>query len=236
MKITKDYVFYVFEAFTKRRSTYTGSCQTNKKFSDVAQYIREFKFLGSSLLGQTNIDTDMNSIFHFKYLSNGKDTREDYYEIKITHYGEAIQSMQITVFGAGAAYKTKEAIAIMESKLKDFDGNDEVVEPAPAVDYSGNELPELLDIMDKKLQAFAANANTSTLDELVSVKDAIETKINAIPLAERGKFSSPMSQLNMFINTLKTQFANPMLDATQFVGTYVPQMQASLAEIAALVA
>ena len=37
-----------------------------------------------------------------------------------------------------------------------FDGKGEVPEPAPAVDYSGNELPELLDIMDKKLQAFAA--------------------------------------------------------------------------------
>ena len=89
--------------------------------------------------------------------------------------------------------------------------------------------------MDAKIQNFAKNACVNTFNEILPVKEAIEAKINAMPLANRGAFASPLSNLNMYITTLKTQFSNPMIDVKQFVGTYVPQMQTAIAEMASLV-
>ena len=234
MALNKDYIFYWIEALTGKRSTYTGSCQPKKKFSDVAKYVREFKLLGQSTGGQVSIDTDTGTIFNYKYLFNGKDDSSGYYEVTVYHFGELIKSMEIKYHNPGAAYMTKNAIAKMENALEDFEAKAEEVKSVPKVDYSGKELPALLEIMDRKIQDFAANTTLATFNEIVLVKDAIDAKINAISLAERGKFSAPMSSLNMYMNTLKTQLANPMIDVKQFVGTYVPQMQAAIAELAAI--
>ena len=95
-------------------------------------------------------------------------------------------------------------------------------------------IPFGYEIIDAKVQNFSKNVNFATFNEIVPVKEAIEAKINEIPLAKRGAFSSPMSNLSMYITTLKTQFSNPMIDVKQFVGTYVPQMQAAIAELALL--
>lgn len=234
MAFNKDYVFYWIEALLGKKSTYTGSCNPKKKFSDVAKYIREGKFLGKSTGGQVSVDSDTLSMFTYKYLFNGKNDQSGYYDITIYHFNEQIKSMEIKYYNAGAAYMTKQAIAKMEAALEDFEGTTEKANETPKVDYSGKELLELLEIIDAKVQNFSKNANFATLNEIVPVKEAIEAKINEIPLAKRGAFSSPMSNLNMYITTLKTQFSNPMIDVKQFVGTYVPQMQAAIAELALL--
>ena len=106
----------------------------------------------------------------------------------------------------------------------------------PSIDYSSKNLSELLEILDNKVQEFGTNANKSTFAEIVPVKEAVDAIVNKIPLAQRGAYTSPLSNLGMYINTLKTQFANPMIDVSQFVGTYVPQMQSAIAELAAVAA
>lgn len=236
MAFDKDFIISIIETFTKKQSTYTTSYKGKKKFSDVAEYVRSGKLLGKSLRGNATIDTDMGSIFHYKYLYNGTDTAAGYYEITIQHLDEAILSMEITCRAEGSAYSTKKQIAKMEADLKDVEIKTEPVVQAPKMDWSAKELPEILDALDKKISEFSANACAATFNEILPIKEALDTKINAIPLAERGKFSSPVSNLNMYINTLKTQLSNPMIDVKQFVGTYVPQMQSALAEIAALIA
>lgn len=237
MAFDKDYIFYLIESVTGKMSTYTGSCKPKKKFSDVAKYVREGKLLGTSLIGRAVVDTDTGGVlFNYKYYYNGKSEEKGFYEVTIQHFGESIQSMEIKLKNCGAAHMTKQVIAKMEAALEDYKGKAEPIAEAPKVDYSGKEFPELLEIIDKKIQDFAANANVATFNEIIPVKNAIEAKVNAISLAERGAYSKPMSNLNMYINTLKTQLANPMIDVNQFVGTYVPQMQAAIAELMALVA
>ena len=234
MAFNKDYFFYLIETVLGKNSTYTGSCLPKNKFSDVVQYIRDGKFSGTSLAGQVMIDSDLGTLFQYKYLFNRKDPDGDLCEIKISHFGETIRSMEITTRESGAAYCVKQRIKEMEAALPKFDGSDST-SSIPKVDYSGKELSELLDIIDQKIQAFSKNANITTFNEILPVKDAIEAKINSISLAERGKFSAPIKNLNMYISTLKTQLASPMLDVSQFAGTYVSQMQSAIIDIAQLI-
>lgn len=236
MAFDKDFIISIIETITKKQSTYTTSYEGKKKFSDVAEYVRAGKLLGKSLRGNATVDTDMGSIFNYKYLFNGIDGSAGYYEVNIQHMGDVILSMKVKCHAEGAAYVTKKQIAKMEAELKNFEGKAEPVKQTPMVDWSAKELPEILDAFDKKISEFNSNACVATFKEMLPVKEALDAKINALPLAERGKFSSPVSNLNMYINTLKTQLANPMIDVKQFVGTYVPQMQSALAEIAALIA
>ena len=237
MAFNKDYIFYLIESITGKMSIYTGSCKPKKKFSDVAQYVREAKLFGNSLIGRAVVDTDTGVLFTYRYYYDGKSEAKGFYEVNVQHVGEIIQSMQIKLKNCGAAYMTQQVIAKMEATLEDFGGKAEpVAAEAPQEDYSEKDFAELLEIIDQKIQAFGANANTATFNEIVPVKNAIEAKVNAISLAERGAYSKPMSNLNMYVNTLKTQLANPMIDVNQFVGTYVPQMQAAVAELMALVA
>ena len=236
MAFNKDFIICIIENLTNKQSTYTTSYKGKKSFSDVAEYVRAGKLLGKTMRGNASIDTDIGSIFRYKYLNNGIDSTDGYYEITIQHMGNVIISMQITNQTVGAAYDTKRRIAAMEKDIKDFEGKAEPVKQAPKIDWSAKELPEILDELDKKISEFSANACVTTFNEMLTVKEALDSKINALPLAERGKFSSAISNLTMYINTIKTQFANPMIDVKRFVGTYVPQMQSALAEIAALIA
>lgn len=232
MALNKDYIFYWIEALTGKRSTYTGSCQPKKKFSDVAQYIREFKLLGKSVGGQVSVDTDTGSMFNYKYLFNGKNNQDGYYDITVYHFGEMIKSMEIKYHNPGAAYMTKKAIEKMLAALEDYEAKKVEEKVVPSVDYSQKDLAELLEVIDQKIRSFAANACSATFNEIIPVKEAIDAKINQIPLAERSAYTAPMSNLNMYITTLRTQLSNSMIDVKQFVGTYVPQMQAAVADLA----
>lgn len=233
MAFNKETILYWVEIFTHKKSEYTGSCQPKKKFSDVAAYIRENKF-GKSIAGRVLVDKDLGTQFNYKYVFDGKDEENGYYNIRISHFGEAIRSMEISYKTQGAAYTVKQLIKKMEKELKDFDSGEQVVVEQPKVDYSGKEMPDLLEILDKKISEFGADANATTFNEILPVKEALDKKINAIPLAKRGGYSGPLSNLNMYISTLKTQLANPVVDVSQFAGTYVSQMQASVAQMASL--
>ena len=233
MAFNKEAILYWIELITNKKSEYTGSCQPKKRFSDVAAYIRENKF-GKSIAGRVLVNKDLGTQFNYKYVFDGKDEENGYYNIRISHFGEAIRSMEIRYKTYGAAYTVKLYIKKMEKELKDFDPGEQVVVEQPKVDYSGKEMPELLEILDKKISEFGADANATTFNEILPVKEALDKKINAIPLAKRGGYSGPLSNLNMYISTLKTQLANPVVDVSQFAGTYVSQMQASVAQMASL--
>lgn len=235
MAFNKEFIMYLIESLSNKQSKYTTSFQTKKKFSDVASYIREFKFMGKSLAGRVVADSDNGRIFRFEYHFGANKSVAGYYEIMIAHYNEVISEFQVTQMNSGAAYMTKKSIQEMEAKLPDFEGTAEPVKEQPKVDYTTKTFSELLEIMDAKIQEFAANANSSTFAEIIPVKEAMDVLVNKIPLAQRGAYNTPMSNLNMYISALKTQLSNPMIDASQFVGTYVPQMQSALAQLAALV-
>lgn len=234
MAFNKDFFKYLMEELSGKATTYTTSCKPKKKFSDVANYVRESKFYGKSEAGQVSVDTDTGALFHYKYLFDRTRSSGRHYEVKVFHAGETILNMEVKLYDTGAAYYAKKSIAKMEAALKDFESNEKQSQ-APKIDYSSKEFYELLDIIDQKIQAFANNACISTFNEIVEVKIAIDMRINTIPLDQRGKYSKAMSDLNLYVSTLKTQLANPHIDVNQFVGTYVPQMQIAISELASLI-
>ena len=133
----------------------------------------------------------------------------------------------------GVAYTFKQYTQKMEKEVKDFDSEEQAV-GQPDGDCSDKEMLEILEILDKKISEFGSDANATTFDEVLSVKGILDKKINAIPLAKRGRYSEQLSTLNLYINALKIQLAIPGVGVGQFAGTYVPQMRASVAKMASL--
>lgn len=232
MAVNKDFIYHVIEVILNKKSEYTTTYQPKKKFSELAEYVRDGKLLGHSLAGRATNDSDNGYVFTYDYLMNGKDSMGGSYSVVIRHMGEYIESCEVKSYTAGAAYIAKKAIQTMEETIKDCVVKAEPKKEEPKADYSGKSMDELVDMMDKKLQAFGADVSIKNLNSFVEVKEALEAKINALPLAERSPFSKPLGDINMFVNTIKTQLSNPMLDAKQFAGTYVMQMSAALADIA----
>ena len=228
MAFNKDLVMWIIESFiTHKKSEITLSSDMNKKFSDVATYARENK-IANSIAGKTVKNTDSGYVFTYEY-NFGNDS---YYILTVKHRGENILSTELHFNIEGAAYTAKNALKKMEKALPDFAG--EPVEKIKVVDYSSNTLNELVDIFDKKLQEFSKNPGNASLADLDNIKNTMNDKVNEMPIAERAPFGKPLANIGMYIDALKTQFSMNALNPTQFVSTYVPQISASLAELAAL--
>ncbi len=233
MAVDKDFIFHIIETLTKKKSTYTTSNNCKKKFSDVAAYVRENKLLGKSLAGRVVSDMDSGAMFQYKY-SYGSRGDDGYYEVTVYHFGQVIQSMEVKLYESGAAYLVKKALATMNKELEDFDGKQENIEESPKVDYSVNTMGELIDLLDKAISAFGATPSAATFKDISEIKEALDKKISDIPLAERAPYTKAMSNMNMFIESIRTQLNIPGYDIKNSAGTYVSQMQTSLAELAAL--
>ena len=234
MAVDKDFIFHIIETLTKKKSTYTASSNCKKKFSDVAAYVRENKLLGKSLAGRVVADMDSGAMFQYKY-SYGSRGDDGYYEVTIYHFGQAIQSMEVKLYESGAAYLVKKALATMDKELEDFAGKQENIEEAPKVDYSVNTMCELVDLLDKAISAFGSTPSVATFNDIATIKEALDKKISDIPLAERAPYSKPMSNISMFVDSIRTQLQIPGYDIKNSAATYVSQMQSALAEFAAVV-
>ena len=231
MAFNKDLVKWIVESFiTHKKSEITISSEMKKKFSDVASYARENK-IGKSLAGNTVQNTDNGYVFTYEYNFGGKG--DSYYILTVNHRGENIISMTLYFKAEGAAYTAKDALKRMEKALPDFEGAP--VEEVPVIDYSANTLEELIDIFDKKLQEFSKKPGNATLAELDTLKNTMNDKVNEKPLAERAPFGKALANIGTYLDALKMQFKMDTANPAQFVGTYVPQISASLAELAALV-
>lgn len=238
MAFSKGFITYFIESLAGKNSSFKKSFQINKKFSDVAKMVRDLKLFGTSMAGKIMKDVDNGRAFAFNYdCAGGKATGASFYDIVIVHRGEKIEYMEIDYFGAGANYCVHKAIEKIEKTLEDYVSEDtddtSVATEAPVekVDYSDKTLAELVDIMDRELQSFAKSADKASFEKVVAVKEAIEASINEKPLAERGAFSSAISNLNMYVSAIKTQFTIPGANVSTFLGTYIPQMQQSIIEI-----
>ena len=234
MAFNKDKFFWFIESFiTHKKSDIEISSDMKKKFSDVTAYIKANN-IGKSLSGKTIRDTDSGFLYEYEYNFGGKNP--SYYNVLIGHRGEKIDSFKLKYHCEGAAAEAKFAIKKMQESIPDFVGEETkmTVEKVPAIDYSANTLSELVDVFDKKLQEFSKNPSLTSLTELENIKNAMNDKVNEKPLAERANFGKSISNIAMYIEAMKMQFKMPGANPTQFVGTYVPQITASLAELQAL--
>lgn len=237
MAFNKEFITYIIEAITGKNSSYQKSFKPNKKFSDVVKMVRDFKLFETSMKGKVMKDVDTGKAFVFSYDCAGGQGGAAWFDIKIVHHGEKIEYMEFDYFCGGAHHCVNKAIEKIEKTLEDYTSEDSVeatIAKEPIVekeDYSGKTLAELVDIMDKELQSFAKSADKASFETVVAVKEAIEASINEKPLAERGAFSSAISNLNMYVSAIKTQFTIPGANVSTFLGTYIPQMQQSIIEI-----
>ena len=238
MAFNKEFITYFIEAITGKNSSYQKSFKPNKKFSDVVKMVRDFKLFETSMKGKVMKDVDTGKAFVFSYDCAGGQGGAAWFDIKIVHHGEKIEYMEFDYFCAGAHHCVNKAIEKIEKTLEDYVSEDtddtSVATEAPVekVDYSDKTLAELVDIMDKELQIFAKSADKASFEKVVAVKEAIEALINAMPLADRGAYSSAISNLNMYVSAIKTQFTIPGANVGTFLGTYIPQMQQSIVDIA----
>ena len=215
----KDWISIFFE---KNNSESTLSITVNKKFSDVKAYIEGGKF-GSSLVGKITRQTDNGFIYRYEYdLGQGK-----FYRVTVDHRGEQVTKVELYKRCPAALAISKGNLNDFEKKVADIPQGEVVpTEVKPEIDYSAKELNELVDLFDKNLNEFNKNSTIQTLNELDKIKSAISDKISLKALAQRGKFNKPLSEISMYLEALKTQMVLP--NPTQFVGTYVPKMEAAL--------
>ena len=68
------------------------------------------------------------------------------------------------------------------------------------IDYSGYDIMELVDMYDKKLAAVLKSMTDQTANEAISVKKALQDKVNALPVVEKSKYSNLVLSFQNFEN------------------------------------
>lgn len=228
-------VRYIFDVLTNKSSEYTGSCKPNKKFSDVAEYVRSDKFFKMLVGGRVSQDSDTGYSWKYDYGNNKVNL-----SINIQHNGEFINFMKTTLYTEGAEYEYITRIEKMMKALPDYTPTDkektEIKEVIEKIDYSTYKYMELLDLWDKKADAFNEQPNANTFAPVSEIKKELDKRIGALPLEKRGAFTNALKEANLCISALTTQLSNPMTAnmVSQFVGTYVPQIKNSIAALATL--
>ena len=211
----------------------TLSISPNKKFSDVKAYIEKGKFGKAAIGGRIVKQTDSGYIYTYEYIWNNN---QNHYRVTVNHLGEKVTKVELYRRQAAAIAWTKNSLNVFEKKVADIPAGEKVSEEViPAVDYSAKTLSELVNVFDKELSKFSKDSTLAALDELISIKEAINDKINEKPLAERGAYSKAIGNITTYLDALKMQMNSALSNPTQFVSMYVPQMQSALAELAALV-
>lgn len=227
---TKEKIMWILESFvTKKISRAQVTYQGKKKFSDVVEYIKAGNF-GKDIMSKVLRETDNFGMYTYEYdFGKGRGFR-----VTIYHKGEVITSMNYERDSEGAIYTVKSHLNTMDDKLPDFECDEAVVETVKVekVDYSGKSLKELVKIFDKKLQELSKAPSSQTLTEVIDVKNAMSDKVGDMPLEDRAKFKKPLNDMGMFFDALSMQVN---VGNTQFVNTYVPQIETALSELAAIV-
>lgn len=103
------------------------------------------------------------------------------------------------------------------------------------IDYLGKTVRELLAVLDEKISVLGEGDVAVAFDEIVSIKSAIEDKINKAALPERASLNGPMAYLDLYINAISLQLGMAFVDVRQFLGFYIPQMRAAVSQMAAIV-
>ena len=225
---------YIIAILTHNVSEYTGSYTPKKKYSDVKNYISGNNFVKSST-GRVRKNVELGNTWTYEYVA-ANDSWE--YRFTIKHFGEFIESMVIYSRTEGAEYVQKDAMKLLDKKVPDCE-----VEPAkteeikvPTEDYSKKTDSELLDIFDKKVTEFGKNPCAETFAPVQAIRDELGSRIDAKPLSERGKYSKYISDMDMFIPSIKTQLNMPngAMVVASSAGMYVGKIKEAISGLASV--
>jgi hypothetical protein len=226
-------VMRLIKTFTGKVETYEGSFECSKPLDEVLEVVRHFREKKDFWLGAHTVLKDVRNF--------------GYYEIGKGPKGAMVSNPKILwhftiMFMNGVAYQVKvrletccpkivfDEFKALVDKIPDVEKQEVVVEEAPKVDYSSKTILELLNLFDEASGKFMDTPHTATFAPMKEIKAQISKKVSALPLETRGQFSQPMSQIDMYMNTIEMQISNPVMAAqiSSFAGTYVSQIQAQL--------
>jgi hypothetical protein len=234
------------------KDDYSGVVTCNKPRDEAIEYLRGYmqpkktklKYTGFNYhLGNYTIKRDdgiascwnIEGAFISTKLISMQGTEHETYRFQVMCMGEVATQVKLSVRG----YDAK---ACFEDFKEDFLAAvpDCKTPPKPAlaiaVDFTGVSMLQALEAFDKVIDQFGANVNVDMFKKLRAFKVALTNKINSLPFQEKGKFSQPMGQIDMFISTMDGQFANPAMASSvaSFAGTYVAQMKAAVGSMASM--
>ena len=228
----KDHLLGIIACFGKPKRA-TLSCEIKKDYNDLIQYLRNidpFKRTSSNIDG---MDVNSGNIHTLQYKGS-----QYSYRISVHHVGNCATKLEMQVFCQAPNYTIKGYFESIEKKVKDYipaKGGTAESTRNTAADYTSFDMKALVEELDKKITALNNTPGKNALEELKAVKNAIDGKVNELPVAERAKYTKPLSDIGMYIGTLDTQLSNPVTAASagRFIGTYVSQMQTSASQLAA---
>lgn len=227
---------YFIATMTHKISQYTGSYELpNKKFSDVKAFMMSKDYVWSPA-GKVRKNTDTFNVWEYEY-----GTDAFVIKTKIVHYDEYIKSCVIFSEEEGAEYIQQYRMKNLMKKVPDSDVKPQEESAAPVnngEDYNGMSNQELLEAFDKKTAEFGNNPTPETFKPVEEIRNVLGKRIDEVPLSARGSMSKCLSDIDMFLPSIKTQLGVRMPNGTTAAATsaptYVPKIRASIAELASL--
>ena len=205
-----------------------------KKFSELSAWLR--KLYRPGLVGKVIADRDVGGAWIYDY-DHASSTSGWRVSFRVRHTGDYATHMTVEYHGKGASCQAKGIIRGAEKAIKPYEKK-EKAEEAPAVavetvDYKAFNINGLVEKMDVAVKEFGKAPSAATFAPIPQIKAAIEEKIDDMPLAKRAPFTKAMADMGLYVQAITTQLSMPMVDVSAFAGTYVPQMKAAIAAMAA---
>lgn len=213
--------------------TYEASFECSKPLNEVLEVVRHFREKQDFWLGPHGV---LKEVKNFGYYDIGKGPQ-----------GLMVSNPKIlwhftVMYMNGVAYQIKvrletccpkivfEEFKALIEKLPDVESQGVAEEEIPQVDYSGKTILELENLFDEACGKFLDAPSVSTFTPMKDIKAELGKRIKELPLDKRGELSQPMSQIDLYMNTIDMQISNPVMamQISSFAGTYVSQIQAQL--------
>lgn len=231
MKFSEHLIGLFQSIFCKTIREATMSKEIKKDYGDLVEYMknRVMRTLGPQ---QVKEDVEMGNIHRYVKQAGG-----ELFECNIYHMGNYATKIEVHRQSTSPVYDIKNLFETIEKKVKDYvpKASDLQQQEEEEVDYSSFDMQKLVEQLDIKVNVFKKHPDKYTFAELEKVKNAISDKVGEMPVSQRGKFSEPLSKIDMYVGTLKTQLSDPRTAnlVGQFLGTYIPQIQSAISELAA---
>ena len=238
-------IIRIFKAFKGITDKYEGTIKCSKDLNATLNLIRKYQGKGLYRAGKLRVAKDVNwNTWHeieLQVQAQDPVTKRvvnvvESIIFRVQYYNQVVNqiTLDMKAVDSKATYKEFEAEL---AKLPDV----KAATPPPAVkeepiDLSEKTMLEALDLFEKSIIAFGENVNQSTFAKVKAIKAEIGKKIATLDPKEKAAFMSGMSKIDVFVNAISSQFANPAMASSvaSFAATYVSQMLAEVANLQAL--
>ena len=228
--------------------TYEESIKCTKDLQQVLDFVRKYCAKGEKCTGriyhgnfQVLKDLDrgtwheiQKAVVTTKVVNPAIQNYLEEYTFRIQYYRNVVHQIDVRA----KTYCAKEA---MKDFKKDFsqipDVKAEAVEEVKVekieVDFSSMTILEVLDMFDKEVKKFGDTADSGTFENVKHIRAELDKKLEELPIAQKAKYMQGCSKVDVFLSTLTTQFANPVMrmQIKSVAANYVAQMRAEIAQM-----